>query len=459
MKIEKIVVKKYKGIENFELDFSTNTESILSKNYNLSLLIGENGTFKTTFFQLILEAFTDKSFEKNMNDVDYTIDYSLNGKNYTYYSSNNNQNIKVKCYSFSYGLIDKLKLNTSVRTNYSNKYIRDVSNEMLEQFLTRNDVQTIRVFEKLGVKKNQLFFELRQTPYPKIKDGTNDEKLNDVLESIKNELSREMQHYYFKNLDRRSRSKESNVLKDVKALYSTLYFFCKKSELNINTPKIGYKKKYCLLSTQFVKENSTLLEKFTRLSKFISYDTIVKEIWCEKNKYLLPITDMSSGELSFILRMEELIHKVEDHSIILIDEPEIHLHPRWISEYISLLDELFKGKKCHFIIATHSPLLVANVEPENLIGLKQTRDGNLQQKQIDFKSFGADVDRILNEVFYAEPNESRIVQQYIKETRKKLYKENSRKEGVERYHRMGDSGEKFQLFNEFYKIIKEYSKK
>lgn len=44
------------------------------------------------------------------------------------------------------------------------------------------------------------------------------------------------------------------------------------------------------------------------------------------------------------LRIFDLYDNVDHDSIILIDEPETHLHPKWIKGYVKILNELL-GKK------------------------------------------------------------------------------------------------------------------
>jgi len=76
--------------------------------------------------------------------------------------------------------------------------------------------------------------------------------------------------------------------------------------------------------------------------------------------------ELSSGQKCIILTMLNIAGSIEDNSIICIDEPEISLHPKWQKEYISLLVKLFSNYKgCHFIIATHSPLIVSEVSHKN----------------------------------------------------------------------------------------------
>ncbi|WP_288457557.1 ATP-binding protein [uncultured Chryseobacterium sp.] len=78
------------------------------------------------------------------------------------------------------------------------------------------------------------------------------------------------------------------------------------------------------------------------------------------------ISDASSGEQCIFTTLVGIACNIKDNSLILIDEPEISLHPEWQEKYITLLIETFqKYKNCHFIIATHSPQLISKLSIEN----------------------------------------------------------------------------------------------
>ena len=61
-----------------------------------------------------------------------------------------------------------------------------------------------------------------------------------------------------------------------------------------------------------------------------------------------------------------IFNNISRNSIVLIDEPEISLHPNWQIKYISFLKKVFaEYNSCHFIIASHSHYMVSDLNPEN----------------------------------------------------------------------------------------------
>ena len=75
------------------------------------------------------------------------------------------------------------------------------------------------------------------------------------------------------------------------------------------------------------------------------------------------MTDASSGELSLIFNLLSIAGEIENDSLILIDEPEISLHPEWQSHFLPLLKKMFNDYTgCHFIVATHSPQILSSID-------------------------------------------------------------------------------------------------
>ncbi|KFJ10932.1 AAA ATPase domain protein [Delftia acidovorans] len=103
----------------------------------------------------------------------------------------------------------------------------------------------------------------------------------------------------------------------------------------------------------------------------------------------LNITDASSGEQSVVMSMLGIASQIENNSLICIDEPEICLHPEWQERYIHLLLETFeKYRGCQFIIATHSPQLIAELSQANCFVMSM-EDGKAN-KALDFSNRSID---------------------------------------------------------------------
>ena len=67
---------------------------------------------------------------------------------------------------------------------------------------------------------------------------------------------------------------------------------------------------------------------------------------------------LSSGEQHEIVLLYELLFKVSENSIILIDEPEISLHVAWQEVFLKDLGQMAELSRFQALIATHSPQII-----------------------------------------------------------------------------------------------------
>ena len=68
----------------------------------------------------------------------------------------------------------------------------------------------------------------------------------------------------------------------------------------------------------------------------------------------------------------ELESREQITGIVLIDEIDLHLHPKWQWNVIDALQKTFSGVQ--FIIATHSPIVISASKQANLILLDDSQD-------------------------------------------------------------------------------------
>lgn len=80
----------------------------------------------------------------------------------------------------------------------------------------------------------------------------------------------------------------------------------------------------------------------------------------------LDAVSLSSGQLCVLNLIIGINSRIENGSIVFIDEPEISLHPEWQADLITFMNKQFsKNENCHFILATHSPHVIANLSADN----------------------------------------------------------------------------------------------
>jgi predicted ATPase len=111
------------------------------------------------------------------------------------------------------------------------------------------------------------------------------------------------------------------------------------------------------------------------------------------------IYPLSSGEISFVRFAAQVSLNIENGSLVLIDEPETHLHPNFISRFVALLDGLLAATGSSAIISTHSAYFVREVFREQVTILQIDVDGALQTGHPSLQTFGADVGAISYFVF------------------------------------------------------------
>ncbi|MCX9539054.1 ATP-binding protein, partial [Vibrio cholerae] len=107
----------------------------------------------------------------------------------------------------------------------------------------------------------------------------------------------------------------------------------------------------------------------------------------EDRKFFL--TEASSGELCILFNILAIAGSISDNSIVLLDEPELSLHPEWQRDFLPLIQNMFSSyKSCHFIIATHSPSIVSSIPSSNsfVVNLENNPADAVSGEEYAFKS-------------------------------------------------------------------------
>lgn len=109
---------------------------------------------------------------------------------------------------------------------------------------------------------------------------------------------------------------------------------------------------------------------------------------------------LSSGEKQLYIKIASLILMEPHDSLILIDEPELSLHPEWQASFIAMLKKI--GSNNQFIVATHSPYIVSNLTPEDHLIVLGFNEGKIQINY-DPRFIERDINTTLNVMGYSHP--------------------------------------------------------
>ncbi|MBO0134633.1 AAA family ATPase [Agrobacterium burrii] len=107
---------------------------------------------------------------------------------------------------------------------------------------------------------------------------------------------------------------------------------------------------------------------------------------------------MSSGQRLFSYIVINILGAIRRNSLIIIDEPELFLHPSLEVSLISMLKAILDNYSCKALIATHSALITREV-PRDCVHVFHWAEDGLQIHHPPFQTFGADVQRISSYVF------------------------------------------------------------
>lgn len=103
---------------------------------------------------------------------------------------------------------------------------------------------------------------------------------------------------------------------------------------------------------------------------------------------------LSDGERQLLTTIGLLLYARENDSLILLDEPDTHLNPRWSQTYLRLLGRPKGEAESHALISTNDPMIVADARLEDLVVL-ETKDGRGRVAPPDFPARGAGINGLL----------------------------------------------------------------
>lgn len=114
---------------------------------------------------------------------------------------------------------------------------------------------------------------------------------------------------------------------------------------------------------------------------------------------------MSSGHKIVLLTITALVNLVDEKTLVLLDEPESHLHPPLLAAFTRALSELLHDRNGLAIVATHSPVVVQEV-PRSCVWIINRSGLEWRKDRPQRETFAENVGVLTKEVFGLEVSKS-----------------------------------------------------
>lgn len=455
--------------------FDRNLKEIsLKKDLPISVLIGPNGVGKSFVLRKIADAFRILEYYIEYKEVKSNYKNIFKKFNLEYFCNGRYYNIKFQDNKFidfpKESPLPKVILASSVLLNdkflfqdnnksYINdkavdkkntiyKYlgIKNTSNQAgtstfikrtLESILrisNSNNIKLDKVFDVLGFEKTiKIQFKLKNvTTFFDYNNEINQEELdNYFLNWNKRENKRKTVPYsYSKYLN--LKNENENFALELSDFIN--YFKSKKNKKNEVIFDID-------LSDLSDLQRRSLKKDYSHIEDLISLDLISSptiKIVKNNNNYVLD--EISSGEYSYLFTMLNLISYIESDSLIIVDEPEISLHPNWQIEYMNNLEEIFEHyKSSHFIFATHSHFMVSNIK-SNLSSIIKISNNSIENNVNSY--YGWSPENVLYNIFNMTTTRNHYFEMDIRKLINFISKNNS-----DNIEEIKDLVEKLEIFD------------
>lgn len=341
----------------------------------ITVLAGENNTGKSTIGKTLYCLYStfnnleNKMFMERKRGIfrmifKYALSSSSNLNEFWDFSENllnlNNKEELKKALQ-----IKNIEINEDSVLNEIVRYIKFDSDE-LEKLIIREqfDLEFNNQFLPLNIS-DELFAKIRL----QIKDQEIDLKFSKKETLVESQLKLYKKGIYIDNpflLDRVERKSNKQAFSEIN-LYQLLIESVSKSHENYMLDILSEadkEKENSLINNALSKEN---MERYLKLIKdTIGGDFFEKEdkyIFLENNKFELELSNLSTGIKSFAILLKLLENNdIGEKSLIILDEPEVHLHPKWQLTYAELLVLLQKEFDLNIILTCHSPYFINAIE-------------------------------------------------------------------------------------------------
>nr|ESK56522.1 hypothetical protein F987_00348 [Acinetobacter gyllenbergii NIPH 230] len=324
VKVERILIEKLFDNKNIDWELK-----------DVNVLVGKNGSGKTTILQLINAAILN-DLKSNSINLCHSVSLYLN---------------KEKSDGKSITLVNPLALKTHAKNFYKTKenhYDNMIENQ-IKDALNKTNIKNINL-DIINSLKSQIKSSILQ-------DIENDKNIEIFFNKKLKENFSNLSVEYISTINMSANSINNITKSDGKNTNFLDYEI--REELNklLNSNNQNNKKNLInVLNSMFSDSNKKVEIKNNNL------------LFKLDNGKIIGYNSLSSGERQVIYIFIKVINASVNNALILMDEPEISLHLSWQEKLISQIRQV--NKTSQIIIVTHSPAIVMNGWMDSFIDIK-----------------------------------------------------------------------------------------
>ncbi|MEX0739954.1 MAG: AAA family ATPase [Pseudohongiella sp.] len=150
------------------------------------------------------------------------------------------------------------------------------------------------------------------------------------------------------------------------------------------------------IDNKYLKINKNVIGKIDEwkinLDEYIKFES--GAVFIKNNEKI----EISSGQRLFCYIVVNVVGQIRKDSLVVIDEPELFLHPSLEIEFIELLKKVLKAFSSKAILATHS-LAITREVPAKCVHVYRKQNDIVEVEHPPFETFGGDMQRISSYVF------------------------------------------------------------
>jgi len=98
------------------------------------------------------------------------------------------------------------------------------------------------------------------------------------------------------------------------------------------------------------------------------------------NSRRFSLMTLSAGQKMLLVRLLSILSKVSDDSLVILEEPELHLDPLWCGSLLELLGAFFGRFRAHLVVTTQNLSVMRCFPAQTVIAMNDGRPSPLHQR-------------------------------------------------------------------------------